>query len=258
MILGCYYKHLCRKDLDSLEGPKYCQARQLPTTIAAPGKSVRRGFICKAKAEPLSIALITSPCFFGAKDKAETAATLITVLAAAPRWPAALRLGIRLVCQREGRQRHAGEADAEFLQRRAACDGLGHVPGHFVEMVIHNLSFVLIFGFRLNTAVLRTGVYTCRTSDALIAKPTKALRSIAAPLAATVTIVSAGRKRGQTRFRVCLSLVRESEAGQRHACEANTKFLQCPAARDRLSQALCEFIEFVVHTIPLRTSYFSA
>jgi len=45
-------------------------------------------------------------------------------------------------------------------------------------------------------------------------------------------------------------LVRQPEAGERHAREADTESLQCRAARDGLGHALCEFIEFVVHTFP--------
>ena len=38
---------------------------------------------------------------------------------------ARLRVRVRSVCQPEAGQRHPGETDAEFLQRRAASDGLG-------------------------------------------------------------------------------------------------------------------------------------
>jgi hypothetical protein len=48
----------------------------------------------------------------------------------------------------------------------------------------------------------------------------------------------------------CLRLVCQPEAGQRHAGETDAEFLQRRAARDRLGQALCEFIESVVHTFP--------
>src|SRR2546429_591926 len=41
---------------------------------------------------------------------------------------------------------------------------------------------------------------------------------------------------------------RKPEARQRHAGEPYAEFLQRRAARDRLSHALGEFIEFVVHT----------
>ena len=42
-----------------------------------------------------------------------------------------------LVHQPKAGQRHAGQANAEFLQRAAAGDGLGHCFGKFVELVIH-------------------------------------------------------------------------------------------------------------------------
>ena len=45
----------------------------------------------------------------------------------------------------------------------------------------------------------------------------------------------------------CLRAVRQPEAGQRHAREADSEFLQRRAARNGLSQALCQFIELVVH-----------
>jgi len=45
----------------------------------------------------------------------------------------------------------------------------------------------------------------------------------------------------------CLRLVRQPETGQRHSRETDTEFLQRSPARDRLGQALREFIELVVH-----------
>ena len=50
------------------------------------------------------------------------------------------RLG--LVCQPEAGQRHAGEANAEFLQCCAARDGLRHTFREFIEFVAHNSAFV--------------------------------------------------------------------------------------------------------------------
>ncbi|SRR6266496_25607 len=52
------------------------------------------------------------------------------------------------------------------------------------------------------------------------------------------------------RLRVCRALIRQPKAGQRHAGESDTEFFQRCAARDRLGQALGEFIEFIVHTFP--------
>jgi hypothetical protein len=54
----------------------------------------------------------------------------------------------------------------------------------------------------------------------------------------------------------CFGTVRQSEAGQRHAGEADAEFLHRRAARDRLGQVLGEFIEFVVHTFPFGCLHF--
>src|SRR5947199_305041 len=40
------------------------------------------------------------------------------------------------------RQRHAGEAEAEFLQRKAARDRLSHTFGQFIEYVLHIFPFI--------------------------------------------------------------------------------------------------------------------
>ena len=48
---------------------------------------------------------------------------------------------LRLVRQPEAGERHAGEADAEFLQRRAPRDGLGQALGEFIELVVHTFPF---------------------------------------------------------------------------------------------------------------------
>jgi len=40
--------------------------------------------------------------------------------------------------QPEARERHAGQAEAEFLQRLPSGDGLGHAFGQFIELVVHN------------------------------------------------------------------------------------------------------------------------
>jgi len=47
-----------------------------------------------------------------------------------------------------------------------------------------------------------------------------------------------------------LCSVCQPEAGQRHASEADAKFLQRRTARDRLGHLLCQFIEFGVHAFP--------
>ena len=51
----------------------------------------------------------------------------------------------RLVRQPEAGQCHAGEADAEFLQRRAARDRLRHVLGEFIELVVHTDGHAFVF-----------------------------------------------------------------------------------------------------------------
>ena len=52
------------------------------------------------------------------------AAALVIRPAATPVRQAGLCAGLGLRCKPETRQRHAGEADAEFLQRRTARDRL--------------------------------------------------------------------------------------------------------------------------------------
>jgi len=48
-----------------------------------------------------------------------------------------------LARQPETGQRHAGKADTEFLQRRAACDRLGQVFREFIELMVHDFPFIL-------------------------------------------------------------------------------------------------------------------
>jgi hypothetical protein len=53
-----------------------------------------------------------------------------------------------LVCKPEAGQRHAGKADTEFFQGRAAGDGLGQALGEFIELSVHVfLSFVVPWKF---------------------------------------------------------------------------------------------------------------
>src|SRR5438094_828050 len=47
-----------------------------------------------------------------------------------------------LIGKPEGCQCHAGEAEAELLQRCAASDRLGHALGEFIEFAIHTFPFV--------------------------------------------------------------------------------------------------------------------
>ena len=53
-----------------------------------------------------------------------------------------LWISLRLVRQPKAGQRHAGEAAAEFPQRAAARDRLGHALGEFIEFVVHIFLFV--------------------------------------------------------------------------------------------------------------------
>jgi hypothetical protein len=55
-----------------------------------------------------------------------------------------------------------------------------------------------------------------------------------------------------TGIRCSFCPIRQPEAGEHHAGEADAEFLQRRAARDRLGQALGEFIELVAHTFPFR------
>jgi hypothetical protein len=48
-----------------------------------------------------------------------------------------------------------------------------------------------------------------------------------------------------------LGLVRQPEASQGHSSEANAESLECRSARAGLSEALRQFIEFVIHTFLL-------
>jgi len=57
------------------------------------------------------------------------------------------------------------------------------------------------------------------------------------------------------RLWICLGLVRQPDCGQRDAREAEAEFLQRPAPRDGLGQALGQFIELVVHNFAFVSSY---
>jgi len=52
---------------------------------------------------------------------------------------------VRFVRKPQAGQRHAGEADAEFLQRRASRDRLGEALGEFIELVVHTFPFAFVF-----------------------------------------------------------------------------------------------------------------
>jgi hypothetical protein len=54
-------------------------------------------------------------------------------------WP---RLGA--ACEPQRGQHCARDANAEFLQRAAPGDGLGHSFGQFIELILHNFPFLLV------------------------------------------------------------------------------------------------------------------
>jgi hypothetical protein len=56
-------------------------------------------------------------------------------------------VGARVARQTERGQRHAREAEAEFLKRPAACTRLSHGFGQFIKLVVHVFPFVGVFGF---------------------------------------------------------------------------------------------------------------
>src|SRR5687767_10863751 len=69
----------------------------------------------------------------------------------------------RLVRQPETGERHAGEADAEFLQRHPTRNGLGQALGEFIELVVHIFPFVFVVCVGLSPyrlAALHQGVRT--------------------------------------------------------------------------------------------------
>jgi hypothetical protein len=51
-----------------------------------------------------------------------------------------------LLVSPEARQRHGGEADAEFLERPTARNRLGHAFGELIELVVHTFPFALVYG----------------------------------------------------------------------------------------------------------------
>ena len=81
---------------------------------------------------------------------AETDATTSAVGAGEARLASALVagvLGLGFVRQPKRREREAREAEADFLQRCAARDGLREALGEFIELVVHNFPFVFWFCF---------------------------------------------------------------------------------------------------------------
>src|SRR5262245_36842455 len=86
---------------------------------------------------------------------------------------------------------------------------------------------------------------------------------IAAALVSALVITGLEAARGRVRF----SLVRQSQRGQRDSREAETEFLQRPAAGEGLGRALGQFnrcdgaavrrVEFVVHNFTFRLAWLS-
>ena len=74
------------------------------------------------------------------------------------------------------------------------------------------------------------------------------ISTTAVTIAATMGTARQARLFGRLRF------VREAEAGQRHARHAKAEFFQRLPARNGLGHALGQFIEFVVHSFPFRSS----
>jgi hypothetical protein len=61
---------------------------------------------------------------------------------------ASARVRLGLIRQPKVGQRHAGEADAEFLQRGTTCYRLHRGLREFIELVVHVFPFfVLVSGF---------------------------------------------------------------------------------------------------------------
>ena len=85
--------------------------------------------------EDASVPVAASAAILTGITSSEAAVALNSSLPAIP------RPRFRPVRQPEAGQRHAREAEPEFLQRRAAGDGLGQAFGEFIEFVVHNSLF---------------------------------------------------------------------------------------------------------------------
>jgi len=181
--------------------------------------------------------------------------------------------GFRLVRQPEAGQRHACEADAEFLQRPAPRNRLGQVFGEFIELVVHTFPFDFVFflfcisgchclhrrltqlnelaGIAIAIAayrlfdVLAVGI---RATEADGAEPIVVANSAAALAVARTGLTWLEASRFRRPVSPCP--VRQPEGRQCHAGEAEAEFPQRRAAGHGLSHALGEFIELVVHVFP--------
>jgi hypothetical protein len=127
---------------------------------------------------------------------------------------------LRLAGQSKAGQRHAGEADAELLQRLSPRDRLGHSLGQFIELVVHNYPFTFRF---VREHVLLNSL---RAIERDTGGPTK-LPSLSATLVhRSATMLAPVR----TLIVSSLSSVRQPQRGQRDASEAD-ELLQRAAAR---------------------------
>jgi hypothetical protein len=119
---------------------------------------------------------------------------------------------LRFVRQPEKGQHHTSKAHAEFLESCTASHRLGQLFRQFIEFVVFS------FGLPLGLA----GLYFAFVNNNPLAIP-----------AATVRI-SLAAKSDWKASGLCIPLVSQPETGQRHPCETDAEFLECPTARYRL------------------------
>jgi hypothetical protein len=120
---------------------------------------------------------------------------------------------------------------------------LGQALGEFIELVVHTFPSMCEFGFA--DGLLRLWTASAHTNPALLC----GLDAVAAAAIGVALADVAEGQAGSRWIRVCLRPARQPERRQRHAGKADAEFLQRPAARDRLGQALGEFIELVMHVV---------
>jgi hypothetical protein len=164
----------------------------------------------------------------------------------------------RPVRQPETGERHAGEADAELLECGAAGDGPGEAPGELIKLVVH-IAFRFLCCLVLPThrrwaGGIRAGSdHTAHASAKVATGLNRTVFCTGACAPAIVTTKAATTVRvGSTGLGVFCALSRpgfvcQPETGQSHSNDRDAEFLKRRPARDRLSQAFSEFIEFVVH-----------
>src|SRR5437016_772894 len=84
---------------------------------------------------------------------AVSAVPLITLLAAC--------LRLRLVTEAQAGHQRACDSEAKFLQRAAACDGLGEAPGQFIEFVVHSFLSLWFVVVRLRLRMVTRKLACC-------------------------------------------------------------------------------------------------